>query len=48
MDSQQHFQVGKSFEHPTVGPLSLWERAGVRVKRAQKRRPLRIAFFMPA
>ena len=31
MDSQRYFQVGVNCEHPSVGPLSLRERAGVRV-----------------
>jgi len=30
MDSMYDFQVGVTFEYPTVSPLSLWERARVR------------------
>jgi hypothetical protein len=31
MDSQRYFQAGVKCEHPSVGLLSLRERAGVRV-----------------
>ncbi len=30
MDSAELVQVGVSLQYPPIGPLSLWERAGVR------------------
>ncbi|PTT90104.1 hypothetical protein DBR29_14130 [Pseudomonas sp. HMWF005] len=30
VDSQQYFQVGGVWQHPPIGPLSLWERVRVR------------------
>jgi len=34
MDSQQEYPVGVLRKHPPISPLSLWERARVRVFRA--------------
>jgi hypothetical protein len=45
MDSLKNFQVGVTLQYPAVGPLSLRERAGVRVallsRISDKPRPLR-------